>query len=281
MDISIGICAYNEEENIGNLLDRITTKYEYEVIIVASGCTDKTVEIAKNHPTKPKVIVEQRRKGKASAVNLFLDEAIGEICILISADLLPLPTTINRLIAPIRFLPEVGMVGGKPIPINLSWGFTNKLGIALWHLHHLISINISPKCGEIIAFRNIVKKIPPNTLCDEAHIEHFIVSKGYKLYYEQTAIISNKCPTNLKDFWKQRKRIHLGHLQLQAEYGYEVSSTKGLKILFLLLQARINPLIIFSLFCIEFLAHIRALRDYDKKRVDPAWDMVKSTKDLI
>lgn len=46
-NLSVGIMAYNEEANIGRLLgsvlgQRFTHGYLKEIIVVASGCTDRT-----------------------------------------------------------------------------------------------------------------------------------------------------------------------------------------------------------------------------------------------
>ena len=48
---SVGITAYNEEANIGNLLQAVIDQRLYEVeitqiVVVASGCTDRTEEVA-------------------------------------------------------------------------------------------------------------------------------------------------------------------------------------------------------------------------------------------
>ena len=50
MDVSIGIMAYNEEKNIGNLLKTLLKQnlsFVKEIIVVNSGSTDKTAKIVK------------------------------------------------------------------------------------------------------------------------------------------------------------------------------------------------------------------------------------------
>src|SRR3989344_3651284 len=53
-ETSIVIRTYNEEKHIGNLLRAIETQdyKDYEIIIVDSGSTDKTLEIAEKHPVR-------------------------------------------------------------------------------------------------------------------------------------------------------------------------------------------------------------------------------------
>jgi biofilm PGA synthesis N-glycosyltransferase PgaC len=52
MRVSIAVPAYNEERNIGELLDtlraqRVKRAKIVEVVVVASGCTDRTAEIVR------------------------------------------------------------------------------------------------------------------------------------------------------------------------------------------------------------------------------------------
>jgi biofilm PGA synthesis N-glycosyltransferase PgaC len=95
-EISIGICAYNEGKNIGKLLNNIleeqNLKEPFEILVVASGCTDNTIDIVQNYHKKyPEIhlFVEKERKGKASAINRILSDAKGKVTIFVSADTLP------------------------------------------------------------------------------------------------------------------------------------------------------------------------------------------------
>jgi len=80
MDITVGVCAYNEEANIGKLLAQILTQRTKEfrikeVIVVSSGSTDKTDEIVERFAQRyGKVVLMRQRKraGKYSAINLIL-----------------------------------------------------------------------------------------------------------------------------------------------------------------------------------------------------------------
>ena len=83
VNCSVGIMAHNEEANIGRTIHAVleqqgpSVRIE-EVIVVASGCTDRTVpivaEIALQEP-RVRLCVQEKREGKASAINLFLKQA--------------------------------------------------------------------------------------------------------------------------------------------------------------------------------------------------------------
>jgi biofilm PGA synthesis N-glycosyltransferase PgaC len=288
----IGIMAYNEEANIANLLNELIQQNTDQVtidqiVVVASGCTDRTEEfvhdVAKRHK-KIKLIRQRERKGKASAVNALLEEIDYEIVVLQSADTLPTPTTIENLVAKFED-PDIGMVGGRPIPVNSPDTFMGYAAHLLWELHHQISLR-RPKMGELIAFRNIFKQIPYDTAVDEASIEPLIVGQGLKLIYAPDAVVRNKGPLTINEFLRQRKRIFAGHLYVQDMLGYRVSTMNGFRAgyqflrLFNLEWRHIfwGPLVV----GLELLARMLAIYDYSIwKRKPYAWTMAESTKDLI
>jgi hypothetical protein len=169
------------------------------------------------------VIVQLERKGKASAINLFLEQAKGEVLLIESGDTIPSPGCYEELVLP--FLSsEVGMTGAHPIPVNSTKNFMGFCVHFLWGLHHCLASQ-HPKLGELIAFRNLVRHIPEDTAVDEASIEQLVTSAGYKLAYAPHAVVYNKGPETLSDFIKQRRRIANGHLHLKQTKGYAPSTT--------------------------------------------------------
>ena len=70
---SIGVMAYNEQANIAAALDsilsqRLANGHITEVIVVASGCSDRTCVIVADiarHDPRVHLIEQQRREGKA------------------------------------------------------------------------------------------------------------------------------------------------------------------------------------------------------------------------
>jgi cellulose synthase/poly-beta-1,6-N-acetylglucosamine synthase-like glycosyltransferase len=223
--------AYNEEANIGQLLtaalnQKLRLCRLNQIIVVASGCTDRTVEIAQAYADSDKrlqVIIQPERRGKASAINLFLSQAKGEVLLVESGDTIPSSSCYEELVLP--FLqPQVGMSGARPIPVNSTKCFMGFCAHFLWGLHHRLASE-HPKLGELIAFRNLVRRIPEDTAVDEASIEQLVTSSGYRLAYAPQAVVYNKGPATLSDFIKQRRRIANGHLHLIKTKGYAPSTT--------------------------------------------------------
>ncbi|MFO7987486.1 MAG: glycosyltransferase [Desulfatiglandaceae bacterium] len=289
LDLSIGIMAYNEEGGIGRLLNALL-KQELvharvkEIIVVASGGTDSTEAIVRDftkQDTRIRLMTQDRREGKASAINLFLSIASGDICVLESADTVPEAGAMNRLVAPFSFS-GVGMTGGRPIPVNPADTFIGYAVNLLWSLHHDIAL-ISPKLGELIAFRNVIRRIPEDTAVDEASIEAIITKAGYELRYVPEAVVRNKGPENIREFIRQRRRIAAGHKRLRQAQEYRVSTLSPKTTLRALLQRRSWNVrdMFWTAGAIILEVTARTLGSFDvyvKKRVPFVWDISSSTK---
>ena len=99
----VAIMAHNEEANIGPVLDallaqRTETVSIEEIIVVASGCTDRTGEVVEEFAARDdriRLVRQRQRRGKASAINLMIEHTDLEVIVLHNADNLSEPTTIE------------------------------------------------------------------------------------------------------------------------------------------------------------------------------------------
>lgn len=290
-DVSLGIMAYNEEANIGLLLhsiieQKLTHASIKEIIVVASGCSDSTENIVRSFIQKDrriKLLIQTRREGKASAINLFLSKASGDILILESADTIPVEDALDKLVAPF-YGQCVGMTGAHPVPVNQKNTFIGFTVHLMWSLHHRIAL-VTPKLGELVAFRNLVQEIPNNSAVDEASIEAIITEKGFELRYVSDAFVSNKGPDNIKDFIKQRRRIAAGHKHLLHTHNYKVSTYNTFRILNILVRQQTwkfkNTAWTFGAIALETIGRILGYYDFYIRKKNPViWDIASSTKRL-
>lgn len=103
MKISIVIRSYNEEAHIGKLMTGIgqQTLQPVEVILVDSGSTDRTVEIASRHGAR----IVKLRKSEFTfgrALNLGCEAASGDVLVFASAHVYPEGTRwLENLVAPL------------------------------------------------------------------------------------------------------------------------------------------------------------------------------------
>jgi biofilm PGA synthesis N-glycosyltransferase PgaC len=227
---SVGIIAHNEEKNISSLLQAMLVQHLHqvemsEIIVVASGCTDQTVPIIEEYQQKDariRLIVQPHREGKTAAINLFLRAATQEICVQESADTLPHEDAVEHLVRMFAD-PTIGMTGAHKLPVDTPDHLAQVFTHLRLRMEHQLCQDI-PRLGEMIAYRKVFDHIPPDVSMDEAFVEALVVQRGLQVRYAPDAIVYNTGPTTVKDFVKQRRRNHAGHLYLKHKYNYAVSS---------------------------------------------------------
>lgn len=288
---SVGITAHNEEANIAQILramlnQRLHAVEISEIIVVASGCTDRTIEIVQEFVAQESRIqlhVQDKREGKTSAINVFLSHAKEDICVLESGDTVPHEDAIENMVRMFAD-PAVGMTGAHKVPVNTPEHIVGFLSHLRLKMEHQLCLEI-PRLGELIAFRKVFDKIPPDVAMDEAFVEALVIRRGLQVRYAPDAVVFNMGPETVQDFIKQRRRNHAGHLHLKAKYGYEVSSMDAPRLFSLALDEIWGALrliwILFVLAVLEGYARMLGWWDYRvHKRTHVVWDIAWTTKEV-
>ncbi len=286
--------SYNEAGNIGLLLNSLLAQELAfvnieEIIVVASGCTDNTVDIVRrftDRDKKIKLLVQGKRIGKMSAINLYLKATNSPIVSIINGDLLMRKDTVEQLISPFNDT-KIGMTGGRVISLDKP---DNLMGFAahlLWGLHHEIALR-SPKLGEAVAYRHLDSlQFPDDTVDDEGIVEAAVTQRGFQLRYVPEAVFYNKNPQKINEFFKRRRNIYAGHVQLKKRMFYKVSTMDTMRILkilpkFILKITGFNlKLVVWAVIIagVEFLARIMGIYDfYILKRDHRIWEIAETSK---
>jgi cellulose synthase/poly-beta-1,6-N-acetylglucosamine synthase-like glycosyltransferase len=286
---SVGITAYNEEANIGQLLQAMIDQRLYEVeireiIVVASGCTDRTEEIVQQYAERDpriRLYVQEQREGKTSAINVFLSHAGEKICVLESGDTLPRQDTIEKMVSMFRD-PAVGMTGAHKVAVNTPDHVVGVLSHLRLQMEHQLCLEI-PRLGELIAFRKVFDEIPSDIAMDEAFVEAFVIRRGMQVRYAPDAVVYNMGPETVRDFVVQRRRNYAGHLHLKEKYGYQVSSLQNTRVVRLALEEVWGAIRLVGtlgiLATLELYSRLLGLWDYRvRKRKHVVWDMAWTTK---
>ncbi|MGH3184889.1 MAG: glycosyltransferase, partial [Streptosporangiaceae bacterium] len=292
MDCSVGVMAYNEQANIAAALESILRQQPAagriaELIVVASGCEDQTAAIVADSARRDRrvrLIEQERREGKASAINLFISAARSPVLVMVSADVLMDDGAFDALLRHFRD-PAVGMVGGHPTPVNGEGTFLGHAVHLQWRLHDRIARQ-SPKLGEVVAFRNVVPSIPLDTAVDEISIQALISQLGYRLVYEPQAIIYNRGPATVRDFLRQRRRIYAGHLRVREQQDYAPPTMNAWRVACALPGSgsfSTPRAALWSVGTVGLEAAARALGAYDvmRRHSSGVWEMCDTTKDHI
>ncbi len=298
-DVTIGICAYNEGKNIGGLLSNILYEQElpgnFEILVVCSGCTDNTVDIVERFSKqchKIHYIVEEERNGKASAVNRILSVAKGSNILFISADTLPNEGCFRKLL--LKMQPNVGLVSGNPVPVNSYNSLVGRMVHFLWDFHgtvfsQLNDAGLARHATEIFCVRkNIVDKIPSETINDDAYIALITKKKGWLIKYEPKSQVSICGPQTFADYFKQRRRVLFGHQQVRKLTGespqhllyllplHPIQVTK----LILLQFRKKSVFVLLPFLLVELALNAAAIFDYMLGKNHVKWSVSNSTKTL-
>lgn len=100
--ISVVVSVYNEEDNIRPLVEKVTQAlqgYDYEIIYVDDGSTDKTVEVLRSiQDPRLKTIVFRKNYGQSLALMAGIDHASGEFIVTMDGDLQNDPADIPMML---------------------------------------------------------------------------------------------------------------------------------------------------------------------------------------
>ena len=287
--VSIGVCAYNEENNIRHTLDSIVAQTVKsgsvgEIIVVSSGSTDGTDSMVNEYASKDgriQLLRQEKREGKNSAVNAFMAIAKGDILVLVNADNNLSEGALEKLVSHFND-PKVGVVGGRPMPVNRKDTIAGFAVHMLWDMHHRLSL-LYPKVGEVIAFRNVHIQIPTGMQSDEDLVRMDLEKRGYRTEYEPEALVINKGPDTVRDYWKQRTRVNIGERYMKRLFDFDIPTwDSGYLFQAYLGFLKDNSAQIFRMtaaILMELLARVYASIYVKLDKGDKAmWSMVESTK---
>lgn len=226
--VSIIVPTYNEEKvikkRIENLFDLNYPKDRYEIIVVDSGSTDSTVQIVediikRHNGSKPslKILKEDKRKGKASALNLGKRCARGDVILVADANSIFDRNVLKELIPHFKD-PKIGAVSGRYSVLHIEDDLPKSEGF-YWELEHVmfsgesVIDSISTVIGTISAWRKDLVQFSSETVTEDLDMAIRIIRAGYKIKYEPKAIVYEPAATTVEDQIKQRRRTSLGTIQ--------------------------------------------------------------------
>jgi poly-beta-1,6-N-acetyl-D-glucosamine synthase len=223
--VSIVVPAYNEGKVIAHCIESIlASNYpEYEVILVDDGSSDNTLEDMQRYETNSRVIVVTKKNGgKASALNMGLKLAKGEVIFFVDADGIFAPDTINKMLSGFSS-EDVGAVCGNDAPINLD-KLQTQLANLLTHVgtgfvrRALSTIDCLPVVsGNIGAFRySTLEKTGPfleGFIGEDIELTWRVHKAGYKVVFQPLSMVYAEAPSTITGLWKQRVRWARGLLK--------------------------------------------------------------------
>ena len=224
--VSVIIAAYNEEKVVARTVRALLDGgYPHlEVLVVDDGSRDGTsAVVAETLADEPRVrLITKENGGKASALNLGIAQATGEILIGLDADTLFAPDTVHRLCRHFAD-PRVGAVAG-----NVRVGNRRNLLTRWQSVEYTTSQNFDRRAYEML---NAIPVIPgavsawraeavrdaggysTDTLAEDADLTWRVRRLGWRLQTDSTALAYTEAPERLRELLKQRFRWTFGTLQ--------------------------------------------------------------------
>ena len=222
--VSVVIPAYNEERVIARtILSVLGQDYpSLQVIVVDDGSTDGTLAAAQAVHDPRVTVRHQANGGKASALNHGIEDATGDMVVVIDADTVLAPDAIRHLVKPLADT-RVGAVAG-----NAKVG--NRLNLVTrWQaVEYVTSQNLDRRAfvmlncitvvpGAIGAWRRsailAVGGFKHDTLAEDQDLTLTLLRAGHRIALADGAIAYTEAPESLDALLKQRFRWSFGTLQ--------------------------------------------------------------------
>lgn len=223
---SIIVRCYNEREHIGKLLYGINRQSvdNYEIILVDSGSTDGTLEIAQRYGVDEIVHIEPQKFSFGRALNFGCEVASGDYCVFASAHVYPKRT--DWLAALTRKFddPSVALVYGKQRGNDMT-RFSEKQIFRNWFPEQDIDYQSSPFCNNAnAAIRRAVWE-------EHQYDEHLtgledidwarrVRDDGYEVSYAADAEIIHVHDETPREILNRYRREAIAHKQIVPEQNF-------------------------------------------------------------
>jgi biofilm PGA synthesis N-glycosyltransferase PgaC len=255
--LSVIVPTYNEATVIRAKLESLDNvsypKEKCEIIVVDSGSTDSTCQIIEEYKSRELILLKQeKRMGKANAINFALQKASGDIIVLTDANAEFDPDAINTLVR--KFDQNTGAVLPRLVPC----GKLSYWDEAFHDIHNIYKSlesrtdSVFIVFGELFAFRRgLVDQIDENAAADDLQIAMAIRKKNYKIKYSPDVTVKERVPSSQKEVRTQKARRIFGIVQaMKKNFDFFLNPSYGAYGLLIFpthfLQLTLGPFLIFS-----------------------------------
>ncbi len=223
--VTVLVPAYNEERTIrATITSILDSRYkDIEVIVVNDGSTDSTEDVIRDFIDSGRIrYIKKTNGGKASALNMGIEAATGEVVVYTDADSIFLPDTVDKMV---RWFgdPSIDAVCGNDTPLapatmiqrflavttHIGTGFVRRALSAIGSLP-IITGNLGAVrtrvLREIGGFREIWG--------EDLEITFRLHKKRKKIIFDPDPKVVAECPGTLRGLWKQRVRWMRSYIKI-------------------------------------------------------------------
>ena len=251
--VSILIAAHNEAECIGKTIEnKLGLDYpgdKAEIIVISDGSDDETDEIVRGYASLGvKLIRQEPRAGKTSALNLAIPRTRGEIIVFSDANSLYEADAILKLLANFKD-PAVGYVTGKMIYVNPDGSVTGD-GCSAYMRYENRLRALETAIGSVVGVdggidavrKSLYRPMRADQLPDFV-LPLDVIAQGYRVVYEPGAVLREtvlaeasdeyrmRVRVSLRAFWALKDMRHLLSFRRNPLYAWQLWSHKVLRYL--------------------------------------------------
>ena len=222
-DVTLMICAYNEEDIIGEKMENIR-QIDYPadkfcIMWVTDGSNDRSNELLREYP-EVTLVYSPERRGKAAAMQHGLRENKAEYVVFTDANTMLNANAIREIIR--QFMkPNVSCVSGEKRVVARVNGQVAAEGEGLyWKYESTLKrwdselYSAMGAAGELFAVRmSHYREAPSNALLDDFMMSMLIVRDGHRIAYTSEAYAMEYGSADMHEESKRKRRIAAGGLQ--------------------------------------------------------------------
>jgi cellulose synthase/poly-beta-1,6-N-acetylglucosamine synthase-like glycosyltransferase len=217
--VTILISAFNEEKVIGatieNKLNLDYPREKLEILVISDGSTDRTEAVVSGFADRDvRLLRQEPRAGKTSALNKAVPMAQGEIIVFSDANSLYAPDALRRLLANFADA-EVGYASGRMIyadpdgtPIGEGCSAYMKYENALRSIETSLGSIVGVDGGIDAVRASLYQPMNADQLPDFV-LPLRVVEQGYRVVYEPEAVLWESSLKEAADEYRMRVRVSL------------------------------------------------------------------------
>ncbi|MFB6203699.1 MAG: glycosyltransferase family 2 protein [Candidatus Nanohaloarchaea archaeon] len=219
--VTVGICAHNEEETIGELIEAVFSEELdlKEVILVVAGddATEKIAREKREDHGDIRIIREEEREGQSAAQTKILEKTETDLLFMIDGDGVFTPGSMEKMV---EEYDGGSILYGREYPL-LGERFTHRVIQVFWEMHHELNRRTPSFTTQIALIpSDLVDRIPQEIVIDDEYLAQKAREQGMKVKYFPGAIKVHNIKGDVKSFFRHRRKNWAGMIQIQR-MGYE------------------------------------------------------------